>query len=60
MAKRLEPIDKESDVYLNNVGVRFPEKENTVTCILRDIVDKLNTISEDLDEIYQRLEDLES
>ena len=45
MAKRLTPIDKESEVYLNNVGTDFPEKENIVNCILKDIVDKINTIS---------------
>jgi len=60
MAKRLTPIDKESEVYLNNVGTDFPEKENIVNCILKDIVDKINTISEDLDEVYRRLDELEA
>lgn len=60
MAKTTTPIDKESEVYLKNVGSDLTDKNDTINCLLEVIVDKLNSINTDLDEIYQRLEDLES
>ncbi len=60
MAKRTTPIDKESKVYVNNVGADLSQDENTVNSLLEVIVDRLNTINQDLDEVFQTLKDLES
>ena len=60
MAKTTTPIDKESEVYVKNVGSDLTDKKDTINCLLEVVVDKLNSINTDLDEVYRRLDELEA
>ncbi len=60
MAKTTTPIDKESEVYVKNVGSDLTDKKDTINCLLEVVVDKLNSINTDLEEVYRRLDELES
>lgn len=59
MAKRLTEIDKEDDLVARNVLVNDSDPTN-IDALHNLIIDKINTISQDLDEIYRRLDELES
>ena len=60
MAKTTTPIDKESEVYVKNVGSDLTDKKDTINCLLEVVVDKLNSINTDLEEVYRRFDELES
>ncbi len=59
MAKRLTEIDKEDDLVARNVLVNDSDPTN-IDALHNLIIDKINTISQDLDEIYRRLDELEA
>lgn len=59
MAKRLTEIDKQDDLVVKNVLLNENDPTN-IDALHNLIIDKINTISQDLDEIFQRLENLES
>lgn len=59
MAKRLTEIDKQDDLVVKNVLINDNDPTN-IDALHNLIIDKINTISQDLDEIFQRLENLES
>lgn len=59
MAKRLTEIDKQDDLVVKNILVNENDPTN-IDALHNLIIDKINTISQDLDEIFQRLENLES
>ena len=59
MAKRLTEIDKQDDLVVKNVLINENDPTN-IDALHNLIIDKINTISQDLDEIFQRLENLES
>lgn len=59
MAKRLTEIDKEGDLVVKNVLINENDPTN-IDALHNIIIDKINTISQDLDEIYRRLDELEA
>ena len=59
MAKRLTEIDKQDDLVVKNVLVNDNDPTN-IDALHNIIIDKINTISQDLDEIYRRLDELEA
>ena len=59
MAKRLTEIDKEDDLVVKNVLINENDPTN-IDALHNIIIDKINTISQDLDEIYRRLDELEA
>ena len=59
MAKRLTEIDKDGDLVARNVLVNDSDPTN-IDALHNLIIDKINTISQDLDEIYRRLGELEA
>jgi hypothetical protein len=59
MAKRLTEIDKEDDLVVKNVLINENDPTN-IDALHNLIIDKINTISQDLDEVYRRLDELES